>query len=306
MIWIRTLVALGALGGVVAARSAETGAPLSETQRELRRLQTDRKNRDTPTVADGLKSEAPVLHFPVDAGAATQRPTPEKQERERQLRKEKAAEKNWLIEGMAKLEREEVKASGSDISGRTPADGEEAKIDTSDPAYLLKLFDDQKKAEKSRDGDRAVRPAQPNAFAPFLQGWMAPSPVKDQLLGSLDRQGIGGTVAAGVTFGSGSPAGTSQAVGGNHADSLANPRSSSPSPNPYLAESGNALGGQPAASLPLLPATSATPPALPPADISPRSSPAFLPVPEPAPADRKILPPPAADDKKYFPQLKKF
>lgn len=280
------------LAAAMATGTEEGGAPLAGTKKELQQLQTDRKGTGAPEVKDGLKASAPALHLPAQSAP---RPSPEQLQRLDQQRSE--ARNNWLIDGMTKpARRAGTKALLPGETDRENSDQEYARIDTSDPAYLLKLYDKQKKtADPKSARNKDQRTSRPDAFAAFLKDWMADSPVKDQLLGDLARQN-GAATALGETL-------TDAPVGDRGSAALPDfsldPVVTAANANPYLTNTAPAVLDQPGGSSPLLATPGGTragppvPPSLPSATES-------------AVADRKAPPPPLADEKKYFPQLNKF
>ncbi|AOS45842.1 hypothetical protein Verru16b_02932 [Lacunisphaera limnophila] len=298
-----SVAALLALLTAAHAVAAEADAPLSGAKKELRDLQPGRGTTGTPSVKDGLKSGVPTMEAPPSTTVPTYtRPTPQKLEREKEQRKN--AQKNWLVDGVQKLEADQGKKPllpGEEIKETEPGDGEE-KIDPADPAYLLKLYDKQKKTDDAKSAEtKAQRAPRPDAFAPFLQDWMAASPVKDQLLGEMSRKATGTNLPAPSAV-AGAPIGVRGAV---MMPDLGRANGPAAAPNPYLADSASPVGPT-AGSLPLL--TAPVGPAVGLQDLvtNPAPAPLLQPVPTAAPADRKAPPPPLADDKKYFPQLNKF
>lgn len=308
---------------VAAAAAAQQGdAPLSGTKQELQELRERQKaaGASGTDMKDGLRSavQSPAISFPTMETPSAPRMTPETLEKERRQRER--ARQNWLLNGMNRLGRE---AKDSPSTGRTAeidplesdaalVDEDEAgRIDTSDPAYLLKLYDRQKKAAEAKNtpptSTTAATTRANDPLAPFLQNWLADSPVRDQALSSLGRPAGGGGSAGfsglGSTTGTSGGATVAPIGGGNR------PASSTPTaaaPNPYLTDT------------PLMPSLTAplSTPVPPPSGplLSPVSSPApgqpvgpvLGPTSEPPPAPRRVVPPSPADDKKYFPQLKKF
>lgn len=293
-------VASAAFGLSLAALAAGAdggNAPLAESKQELQKLKAQAGSGSTQSVKDGLKGSLPTFQAPTDSAAAFQRLSPEQLQRDSRERGD--AQRNWLVNGVNEL------AKKKDRFGDDKAEPEEAgKIDTTDPAYLVKLYEKQRKASETKaagtDGKTARTP-QADPFAPFLQGWLAGSPVKDQILSETNRSPAGTldifkqTALPGQSVHAATPASALQggALGPG------------PKANPYLAEASPTglpnLGSPTAAPTPVAtPATAlGTPPAPPPA-LS------LQPLPEPVKNDRKSPPAPLADDKKYFPQLKKF
>jgi hypothetical protein len=197
----------------------------------------------------------------------------------------KPANSNWLLEAM---ELQARTRPNQGAGAKAPGENKTIAVDSSDPAYLLKLYLAQEppgegQSETSSPGkeSRAVKDMDVGALDGFLKQWIAP---RDLALLGLDATAQAatadllspGTRASAVAFGQ-----TSMPPG---------------APNPFL----EALKFDP---LPL--------------DLTPAAPrPANLPPPAPAvssappkdsnqPAERNP-PPNLAEDKKYFPQLKRF
>lgn len=299
-----TSAALLALLAAMTAVGAEGDAPLSGTKKELQQLQSDRGIQGAPSAKDGLKSDVPSLQVPVTSGPVYQRPTPEQQERE--TRQRKNAQKNWLIDGMANLESDA--ATKALLPGEDSIDGDredDNRIDTSDPAYLLKLYDKQKKADDAKAAEsKAQRMPLNNAFAPFLQDWMAASPVKDRLLSDMGRPTGGGTTSV-FSPAAGAPSGVRGAV--VLPDFNRDTTGPADKPNPYLSDSATSGAGPADGASLLLNSLGGAPASTPVAASSPAPEPLLPPVPPPVTSERnKAPPPPLADDRKHFPQLNKF
>ncbi|MDB6166364.1 MAG: hypothetical protein JWQ83_1504 [Lacunisphaera sp.] len=277
------------------------GAPLANSKQELKALQADQGTKADPG-AGKITGNLP------EVGAPTPGETPldlnVSLRTEKELKKRKDAQKNWLLDGMDKLGQN---AKGNNKVLRDKGDLTETEVedkpDSSDPDYLLKLYSEQKKKDEARADAKSPGAARNDPFAPFLQGWLAnPAAGGKPFDGSGRQSDVAGTVAApGLVEGG---TNLSQTASG-----LPNPDSirghSNPAgiqPNPYLAApvgpalpdlgavrtlegSGNMTGG---------------PVAAPP-------NPAMV---EPVPAGRPVEKKPQllrpSDNDKYFPQQKKF
>lgn len=305
---MKSAVAFVALAGLAAAVAAGAAgdAPLADSKQELKELQANRKGQGAPTAKDGLKAGTPSLQVPGQGVPAYTRPDAEQQARE--SRQQNAARKNWLIDGMARLEKE----AGPKKRTRLPGDADDerggndsARLNPSDPAFLLKLYERQKREQDLKAaGQKTPRSSQPDAFAPFLQDWMAASPVKDQLLGDMNRRFTGGGVQPGATESRQKPNKFGQ--GAAAPADLGRDSSAATQSNPYLAETGVVVLPQLGGSAPQLTSSGNLPAPLPPSSATQPTAPMAQPGPVPAATDRKAPPPPLADDKKYFPQLNKF
>ncbi len=299
------LAGLLLLAAGVACGAEGPGGTLDATKQELQQLQSDQKNKAGQTT-DKLRLDNTGIDLQLRDANSPQAWLSDKLKQERKLKEEKAAAgKNWLVEGVDKLEKENAQSKTATPANKTDAGDQNPTqaIDQSDPQYLLKLFDEQKKTTDTKSASaKSSVPAAPDPFAPFLQGWLASSPARGQFFDQLTRKpdaGIaGGAPIVPSDYGSPGPA----TVGGAVAlhDAAATEKA-----NPYLAElntpilTKEMLGE--AASTPALGAPLPAPEAT-------KSGPAVIPL-EPAPEARerpKAPLPGLVDEKKYFPQLKRF
>ncbi len=299
--------ALCALAISTPVPGAESGAPLESSKQGLRKLESGQGTAQGPNAKEGLRTDTPGLHIPGQEAMPTPALiTPEKLEKQRKAEKESEERKNWLVNGVRRLEAAEKPQTSENArpGAAAPAVSQDAQGPSlNDPQYLLRLYDEQKKAETTRQGEIAsARKPQPDPFAPFLQGWLGNSPARGPAFDEFSRRATAsgdnpGAVALPSTSASVEPA-ASVFVSGAPASGQSTPAS-----NPYLANS-----AAPQTSLP-------TP--LPPSVISQpiSSSGASLPavpvagpatIPEVRSDERKPPPPPQSEDRKYFPQLNKF
>jgi len=308
---------LGA-GGVVRAQqagapagprgTAADAAPLEESKKALRQLQKDQAQGRTDP--GGLRDAFPSISAP-DLGSAAGAPmppvTPDRRREEETARRQRAAQQNWLVDGVRRLE-----GKGSGSAGADEEDDEEA-IEASDPDYLLKAYlKEQRTAEAARDKEEkdgaggAVDP-----MTPFLRDWLSGSPVEQTVLsglaGNAGRTAAAGSPAAGEPAYSVAPIPGGVGTGGRAHEPLPHlPGAPDRRENPFL--QGLDLGGLPLAH----PATSQAPlPGLSPvAPPPPAATPAVsAPVEVPLPSrgtDRRPPPSPLKENEKYFPQQKKF
>jgi hypothetical protein len=301
----RALAMLGLLLWTGVAVAADGGAPLEQSKQELQKLRGEQKVGGAPAAGEGLKTDMPSLNTPANAA-------PSYEQYSKETRKKEKAGKNWLVDGMARLggdapDRART-ATADAVRIGDPATGqnqeEAAKIETDDPAFLLKTYERTKQQEKGRT-ERTAHTKHEDAVAPFMQEWLAKSPVRDQVLEGLGKENRGGSLA--VESPGSRPAageGVSLLNDGISLGAAASPVASPAlKPNPYLVDpilSPQAM--PPAGPVPNLPAVPKpiVVPAAPPATPAPGSAP------EVAPAARNPLPPALSDDRKYFPQLKKF
>jgi hypothetical protein len=312
MRWLAAAFVLGALAIVSPGQGAGAGAPLESSKQGLRKLESGQGAGRGPDAKDGLRTGTPGLHIPGQEDLpAPALLNPEKLEKQRKAEKEGEERKNWLVNGVRRLEATEKGQTGESgrpeaIAVAAPQDGNKTSLD--DPQYLLRLYEEQKKAENSRQAEGvSVRKPPADPFGPFLQGWLGNSPARGPAFDEFSRRPAapGGTTA---TLGFGNTPTSAESAG--HAAGTANSLGQGPAipaPNPYLADqSPPRLGSEPAV-LPSLPSGLSQP------TINPSASLPVLPVaappptiPEVRPAERKSVPPAQAEDKKYFPQLNRF
>ncbi|MES1167547.1 MAG: hypothetical protein ABUL61_00115, partial [Oleiharenicola lentus] len=292
---------------VQVAAAAEEAAPLEATKKELQQLQSAQQAKPGATGGESLKLATPVLDVPSATPSLSQQWLDKKNKEDRKRERQKKDADNWLVNGVDKLGRED--AQGKTKAPATTADQETnedatvpGSVDASDPQYLLKLFDDQKKRPEAKEADAKVHatPA-PDPFAPFLQNWLGSSPVRDQVLDQFTKKndaGGGGGAAMPATVLDYHTAGASPVAtvaGGREAPVV-------DKPNPYLIELNTPVAVKD------LPAGGNATPAL---DVSfsapdPGKAPATIAPLDPLPDVRpsaKGPPPGPSDDKKYFPQL---
>jgi hypothetical protein len=302
---------LGALllAAVQLAAVADEAAPLEATKKELQQLQSAQKTKAGAIPAEGLKMDAPVLEMPKDSLGTSERWLAKKNKADLKREQQRRESENWLVNGVNKLGQETATgAAGKDAATAASPDGqadgsELDPLDPSDPQYLLKLFDEQKKRPDAKQAEARLH-ATPAAdpFAPFLQSWLGTSPVRDQV---LDQYAKKGELDAGVPALVAVP--DYRATGASPVVTVAGREApGGDKPNPYLIE----------LNAPLLPAKDPSggfnpAPAIDPSVLAPAANgaPAMIAPLDPLPDLRppaKGPPPSPADDKKYFPQLKKF
>jgi hypothetical protein len=292
------------------AAGAEDNAPLAESRKELKKLEASPGPAGEPTAKDALRSTVlPALQSPAASLPVFPHAGPEQRAREQRQRSEE--QKNWLLNGVNQLRREALE------KGRLPGEtGDEREIadappDPTDATYLLKLYEKQRTAEaKAASALKTRRSPQADPFAPFLNDWLAGSPVKNQLLSDQNRLTLGGVAGTGFSPtdapGHGSENARSPGTGGLQTGM--DPAGET-QVNPYLAAAGgDAAGSSPfAAPRPVAPSGALQPGSVPAQPAT--SSPATVIPPKNAGTDaaaRKPPPPPLAEEQKYFPQLKKF
>ncbi|MDI1248248.1 MAG: hypothetical protein PSV13_05130 [Lacunisphaera sp.] len=301
-----TLILLLLVATAAGADGQQGGAPLETSKKALQELQADQAtksdlNATGKSIADGL----PQLRTPAPGVVAPEQGQPgNRRAGDNDLKKKKAGQANWLLDGVDKLGREtkDRRQAGRDSRNDLPAD-EEEKPDSSDPDYVLKLYAQQKKEAEEKTEARQVTRTRTDPIAPFLQDWLGNSPVRGKFFDEYVRKSEAGAGPASA----GGPAD----IGSNQL-SIHSPATMdrpvaapvAPQPNPYLAglespanfESGTR-------GLDLLPSGPA-------AFGGDPSGPSRGPAMEPNPAPRAVEKKPTLlaplDNEKYFPQQKKF
>ncbi len=291
------------------AAAAEDSAPLEATKKELQQLQSAQKTKPGATGGESLKLDTPTLDVPSATLGASEQWLAKKNKQDRKREQQKKDAENWLVNGVDKLGRENAQGNGKaptaadqDAKESSDATAADAAIDSSDPQYLLKLFDDQKKqpAGKQADAKPHATPG-PDPFAPFLQNWLSSSPVREPVLSQFSKSsdaGGGAPMPASVADYRPASATPVSVATGREAPGA-------DKPNPYLIELNTPLPAKDlsagAGIAPIVDASVLAPEASKaPATIAPLD-----PLPD-ARTPAKGPPPGPADDKKYFPQLKKF
>lgn len=308
----RGAVILLALAGACAIARAQDAAPLANTKQQLQTLQKDRAAEKTKTDASlELRGAVPTLNPLVTDAPAPPAPNLRRDDAEPDARRKAEARKNWLLDGYDRLGRK----PGDRARATDPAAdeaGEEVELDPKDPDYFLHVYEKQRAAnlakqeeERALAGKTGATARSADAFAPFMQNWLAGSPVRDALKEAL----IGGesraasanvrpvnseALASGRTASGSLNTGAPSHVNGSEASRPAT------TANPFV----QALG---------LPAISEAragdlrPSASTPGFAAPAAVPVELTTPERPKIESRMRPPPSpADEKKYFPQLKKF
>ncbi len=300
------------LVAAVAARGADAppAGTLDQTKAELRQLQNDQKNKAGQS-ADKVRLDTPTLDLQTTPDSGSPEAwLAKKLKKDRKLEEDKKAQANWLVEGVEKLEQEGSQAK--DGAGVAPKGGQGSQpaphaIDQSDPQYLLKLFDEQKKITDNKPAAAKPAAATPDAFAPFMQSWLSSSPVKGQLSDQFLRKSDSGASNSVPGALPGDYRGPDSAGGPTSVAIASRETASGPKENPYLAELNSppilgrevmqdapqlqSLGGAPAVTTEVGKGAPVLQPSAPAADTRERP---------------KGPPPGLTDDKKYFPQLKRF
>lgn len=289
--------AVAALAATALACAADDpNAPLANAKEQLQALKKDEAAQKAGT-QNGLKLDTPSLATP-----ASELELPRPRREEEAQRQQQAGRKDWLLEGFDKLDRK--RALNAPKRGDAKP-GNEALLDPNDPDYFLRLYERQqaereaKQLKLSGPSASELKTAIADPFAPFMEEWLANSPVRDALRGVADRAAPNDSAPA-------LPGGTASSPTATTARTVtAEPVGAAPAPNPFV----QALGlpslepARPADTRrPTIDAVN-TPSPVP----SPSSAKTIYDLPERPKMDLKqALPPPPSEDKKYFPQLKKF
>lgn len=286
---------------VAAGEAAEPNeAPLGETKKALQGLRHDQTSRELISPEGKLHDLLPAIAAPGE-GLPTSKPYDPRQ-KEADLKKGKASQKNWLLSGVDKLDPKH-KTTDSKDQPASDSESESKSVDDRDPNYLLSLYTEQAsqsdpKAEK--ESPRLLQSSE--ATASLMQSWLSNSPGNGKTgngfpIGSESRQGIGMAATAQRSDEFVRPQVLSDFQG--YRESRAGgTNEASVHTNPYLSVNSLAgldqtLGAPSRAVETLIP-------------VSPRSQPPAAQVLPVLPEERKAPAPLGSDDKKYFPQLKKF
>lgn len=173
------------------------GAPLESTKQELKTLQADEAARGNGIVTGKLSDGLPQLSAPLPGAVPLEIASPLQMEKELKQRKE--ARKNWLIDGVDKLEKE-ARNNGRGKNEAKDSLGEETDNAT-DPAtsdYGLTSSNEQNQQTGAKHEMRHTDSVRSDPLAPFLQGWLADSPGRDKFLDEFVKKtdGSGGPIAA--------------------------------------------------------------------------------------------------------------
>ena len=220
--------------GIAVARAAATPGPaLENSQRELKELQAEVKAK--PSIPANSELTQGFAQLPT-AGAPPAPLKPAGSERTAQeLKKRKTVDKNWLINGVNALARaasaETVAGDGASNSLQTAKDSVPAQTAAQN---LLEVYSAQRSAEPTQAVSKHATIASRDPLAPFLQGWLADSPVRglffDDYVKKINTEG------AAVSSAHGSPTAQSGELRSTRASTRAGFHSPRPTEaNPYLA-----------------------------------------------------------------------
>ena len=222
-----------AMGIAVARAAATPGTALENSQRELKELQAEVKTK--PSLPANSELTQGFAQLPT-AGAPPTPLKPAVSERTvQELKKRNAVDKNWLINGVNALARaasaETVAGEGAQNSLQKAKDSEPAP--TADQ-NLLEVYSAQRSAEPTRAVSKHAIIVSRDPLAPFLQGWLADSPVRglffDDYVKKINTEG------AAVSSAHGSPAAQFGELRSTRASTSAGYHSPRPTEaNPYLA-----------------------------------------------------------------------
>lgn len=288
---------------VASARAEERGgAPLESTKQELKTLQADEAARGNSAATGKLTDGLPHLSSPQPGTAPLEIAAPLQMEKELKQRKE--TQKNWLIDGVDKLEKESRRYGRVKNEAKDPFSKETNNAtDRAASDYGLRPTNEQNKQTGARNDVRHSDVARNDPLAPFLQGWLADSPVRDKFLDEFVKKTDGNAGSIAASEGRRLPDQRQLGVRGEVSGSARNAGMPTVQPNPYLQGSGlpslSALGAnRPTAATAnaALAASSGAPPA---AAWSGPTTAGRLP-------EKKLPLLGPTDAQKYFPQQKKF
>ncbi len=287
------LVLLGVLG----ARADEPGAPLENSKQELKALQKDQTVHGAEAPVGKLRDAMPRLQMPDSGTLPVELSAPQKSESGQ--KKKMDARKNWLLDGMDKLEKNPKAKDRNARDKLTESKDEQA--DLNDPDYLLKLYSEQKKESDAKADAKQSTANRNDPLTPFLQGWLSDSPVRGKFFDEYIKKpdmgaGVSGATAPALQESGATASFTGLDPGGpglRHEQGGTAPVQS----NPYLQGLDmSALHDTAARDRQSVVPAGANPPPVSLADPGP---PARQP-------EKKLQLPALSDDNKYFPQLKKF
>ncbi len=276
-------------------QAAEPAAPLENSKQELKALRKDQSGQGIDAPTGNVRDVMPQLQAPASPAMSVEPPVPRKSDSTQDM----DAQRNWLLDGVARLKREDESKSGF---AAKDSDGEKAPPGQNGPNDLLHLYEKQQRIANA-DARAKHRPSdRKDPLTPFLQEWLADSPVRGRFFDAfIKRQNRG--------------AGSSDQTNNGLQDFAVEPALTSP--DPVGTELSHRSGNQPpmqsnpylqgldlSTTHQVLDSSRQTPD---PAVAAP--VPASLAAPAPAPvrqAERKRQFPTVSDDEKYFPQLKKF
>lgn len=297
---------LGLAGSTLFA--SEPDAPLQETTRELQALKSSKSSVE---VSQGQPTtDVPQLLITQPGSPPPAKPVTG-QRAEKDISTTKSRAQNWLVDGVAELEKKDqpmsaAKRESEQLEALMPADRDKPTKD-GEPASLLKLYDEQEeKKEAKRELAEAEKPMD-NPLAPFLQNWMSDSPVRGQFFDQFSQGNVASERPRGGELVSGGPLPVQNFTSGALAPNGSVGAKPSEAPtNPYLAGFDSTGGYRPAVE-------AAIKQPMPELNLSgfsgpggPSTTPAVAPVAELPEARKKATRPSLADEQKYFPQLKKF
>ena len=302
-----TIGLLLALVCVARADDEQPAAPLENTKAELKSLQKDEAAAKSGALDGSLKDGLPQMQSPISNVLPFELPQAKTPQSE--LKKKRDAQKNWLLDGVGRLDEEaKLKSKAQGQSGRDKSEPDDEKADPTDSDYLLKLYSEQQKKDEATKGahdedKKKDALAQNDPLAPFLQGWLAGSPVRGKFFDEFLKKPAGQSGEQSSADGPALPAEVSPSTGlsitdpsGGRAPESA--KNAVPPPNPYLQalDMGEVKGGGPAQA----PAASLFEPTARPAE-SKSAAPVELPPPART-GDRKPPPSPFANDNFFQPK----
>ena len=285
------------------ARAEERGgAPLESTKQELKTLQADEAARGNGTATGKLTDGLPQLSSPLPGAVPLEITSPRQMEKELKQRKE--ARKNWLIDGVDKLEKE-ARSNGREKNEAKDSVSEEmnnATDQTTSDYELLPPYE-QNQQTRAKDEVRRADSVRSDPLAPFLQGWLVDSPGRDKFLDEFVKKTDGSVGPIAASEGRRLPDQGLFGVRGEVSSSARNAGLPTVRPNPYLLGSDlpslSDLGASRSAAATANPALAASGGAPPAAAWSDPTTNGRL-------REKKLPLLGPTDAQKYFPQQKKF
>ena len=185
----------GLLVTTAASLAAQDGsAPLENSKAELRALSKDQATNRLDSAQAPLLGGLPSLTERLPSALPNEGALPAKSPSTQ--KKQQEAARNWLLEGVGRLEKE----SSRNTKDTREQDGVEVdeELDPADPNFILKSYAEQIKKAKTEKAETEEKQqsgaaTQVDPLAPFLQGWLAGSPVRGRFFDELLKRDTGMT-----------------------------------------------------------------------------------------------------------------
>ena len=220
--------------GIAVARAAATPGPaLENSQRELKELQAEVKTK--PSLPANSELTQGFAQLPTAGSPPTPLKPAVSERTAQEWKKRKPVDQNWLINGVNELARaasaETVAGDGTKNSLQKAKDSVPAPTEAQN---LLEVYSAQRSVEPTHAVSKPAIIVSRDPLAPFLQGWLADSPVRglffDDYVKKMNTEG------AAVSSAYGSPTAQSGELRSTRASTSAGYHSLRPTEaNPYLA-----------------------------------------------------------------------